>query len=80
MTTQNLYVSTERGLTMVATPEEIVLESEVAGVVDVDVDVDRAKRLRGEVDGVTSSERNAAKAGLLDQWRRGDLYARVENV
>lgn len=80
VTTQNLYASTERGLAMVATPEKIVFESEVAGVFVIDVDVDRARGLRGEIDGVTSSERNAAKAGLLDQWRRDDLYGHVENV
>lgn len=73
VTTQNLYAPTERGLAMVAAPEEIVFETERAGIFVVDVDLARIRRLRAEADGVASSEQNAAKAGLLHQWRRDDL-------
>jgi predicted amidohydrolase len=77
VTTQNLYAPDERGLAMVATPEQIVLETTQAGLFVVDVDLARVRTLRAEIDGVTSSERNAAKAGLLGQWRRDDLWSRT---
>jgi predicted amidohydrolase len=80
VTTQNLYEPGERGLAMVATPEEILLERTDEGIFVVDVDLERPRRLRAEVDGVTSSKSNAAKAGVLSQWRRDDLYSRVRQA
>lgn len=72
-TTQNLYAVGDRGLAMVASPEAVVFETTQAGVFVVDVDVDRVRELRSETDDVDSSTRNAAKAGVLHQWRRRDL-------
>lgn len=77
VTTQNLFGPDDRGLAMVATPERILLESTEAGIHYVDVDLERARRLRAETDGVTSQERNGAKAGLLTQWPRPELYERI---
>lgn len=78
VTTQNVYGS-ERGLAMVATPEEVVLEEEAAGLYVVDVDLDRPRRLRADTDRPGSGSRAAVKAGLLTQWRRPDLYERIAN-
>jgi len=75
VTTQNLFDRGERGLAMVAGPEEILFESTAAGVSLVDVDLDRARELRGLRDGVGSSDRCGAKSGVLsEQWQRPELH------
>ena len=76
VTTQNLFSAEERGLAMVAGPEEILFEAVRPGVFTVDVDLTRVRALRAEWDDAASSQRNAAKAGVLTQWRRPELYAR----
>jgi predicted amidohydrolase len=73
VTTQNLFSARERGLAMVADPEQILFESTASGIFYVDVDLERMRRLRAEEDGVAS--RNAAKAGVLSQWQRPELYS-----
>jgi predicted amidohydrolase len=75
VTTQNLFSARERGLAMIADPEQILFESTAPGLFYVDVDLERARRLRAEEDGVAS--RNAAKAGILSQWQRPELYPTV---
>src|SRR5215831_3871500 len=75
VTTQNLFTHTERGLAMVAAPEEIVFESTAAGLSVVDVSLDRVRFLRSTRDVVGSSDHCAAKQGLLGpQWQRPELY------
>lgn len=75
VTTQNLFHHGERGLAMVAAPEEIVFESTAAGMTIVDVSLDRVRYLRSTRDEVGSSENCAAKQGLLGlQWQRPELY------
>ncbi|MEK6711081.1 MAG: carbon-nitrogen hydrolase family protein, partial [Nitrospinota bacterium] len=74
VTTQNLFDSTQRGLAMVATPEEVIFESTRAGMFIVDVDLGRVRDLRGQRDGVNSSADNGAKAGVLSQWQRPEMY------
>lgn len=74
VTTQNLFDSTQRGLAMVATPEEVIFESTRAGMFIVDVDLERVRGLRGQRDGVSSSSDNGAKAGVLSQWQRPEMY------
>lgn len=74
VTTQNLFNSAERGLAMVATPEEVVFESTRAGFYLLDIDLERIRALRAQEDGVSSSRHNAAKAGVLTQWQRPELY------
>jgi predicted amidohydrolase len=76
VTTQNLFDAAERGLAMVASPEEILFETTRAGFYTVDVDLARCRRLRAESDVLDSSRRNAAKAGIFHQWQRPDLYDR----
>ncbi|HEY2527088.1 MAG TPA: carbon-nitrogen hydrolase family protein [Xanthobacteraceae bacterium] len=75
VTTQNLFHHGERGLAMVAGPEEILFESTAAGVSVVDVSLDRVRFLRSTRDEVGSSEGCAVKQGLLGpQWQRPELY------
>ena len=75
VTTQNLFHHGERGLAMVAAPEEILFESTVAGLSIVDVSLDRVRYLRSTRDEVGSSAACAAKQGVLGpQWQRPELY------
>jgi predicted amidohydrolase len=75
VTTQNLFDRGERGLAMVATPEEIVYESTVAGRGIVEVSLDRLRHMRGARDEVGSSANFAAKQGVTGpQWQRPELY------
>src|ERR1700681_4815647 len=75
VTTQNLFDHGQRGLAMVATPEEIVFESTVAGMSLVDVSLDRVRQLRAGRDQVGSSAGCGAKQGVLGpQWQRSELY------
>jgi predicted amidohydrolase len=75
VTTQNLFDHTQRGLAMVATPEEILFESTAAGLSVVDVDLERVRYLRATRDEVGSSQNCAAKQGVLGpQWQRPELY------
>ena len=75
VTTQNLFNHAERGLAMVAAPEEIMFESTAAGMAFVDVSVERLRAMRASRDSVTASNDYAAKQGVLGpQWQRPDLY------
>ena len=74
VTTQNLFDKSQRGLAMVATPEEVIFESTQEGMFLVDVDLDRVRDLRAQKDAVGSSMENGAKAGVLSQWQRPDMY------
>jgi predicted amidohydrolase len=78
VTTQNLFDHSERGLAMVASPEEILFESTIAGTTVVDVSLDRLRYLRATRDIVGSSEEYAVKQGLLGpQWQRPELYDQI---
>jgi predicted amidohydrolase len=78
VTTQNLFSHAERGLAMVAAPEEILFESTAAGLFFVDVCLDRAREMRASNDSVTSSANYGAKQGVLGpQWQRPELRATV---
>jgi predicted amidohydrolase len=46
VTTQNLFDHSERGLAMVAGPEEVLFESTIAGTTVVDVSLERVRYLR----------------------------------
>jgi predicted amidohydrolase len=75
VTTQNLFDHAQRGLAMVAAPEEIMFESTAAGISVVDVSLDRVRALRSSRDEVGSSLVCAAKQGVLGpQWQRPELY------
>lgn len=75
VTTQNLFAPTDRGLAMVAGPEEILFESTAPGISFVDVGLERIRFLRGTRDELGSSAECAVKQGLLGpQWQRPELY------
>jgi len=76
VTTQNLFNESERGLAMVATPEEIVFESTRPGIFFVDVDLGALRNLRSELDVVGSWDRVGVKAGVLTQWQRPEMYTK----
>src|SRR5471032_248311 len=61
VTTQNMFSHEERGLAMVASPEEILFESTAAGFFTVDVSLDRAREMRASTDSITSSANYGAK-------------------
>ncbi len=75
VTTQNLFADRRHGLAMVASPEEILFETTTPGLFLVDVDLDRVRELRSLEDSAAS--RNAAKAGVLSQWQRPELYDQI---
>ena len=75
VTTQNLFDHAQRGLAMVAAPEEIMFESTAAGLSIVDVSLERVRHLRASRDEVGSSAVYGAKQGVLGaQWQRPELY------
>lgn len=75
VTTQNLFDHSERGLAMVAGPEEILFESTVAGMTVVDVGLDRIRHIRAARDEIGSSDEFAVKPGLIGpQWQRPEMY------
>jgi predicted amidohydrolase len=75
VTTQNLFAHSERGLAMVAGPEEVLFESTIAGSTVVEVSLDRVRFLRSTRDVIGSSDHCAVKQGLLGtQWQRPELY------
>ena len=75
VTTQNLFEHSQRGLAMVASPEDILFESTAAGMSVVDVSLDRVRYLRATRDEIDSSVTCGAKQGLLGpQWQRPELY------
>ena len=75
VTTQNMFNHGERGLAMVAAPEEILFESTAVGRAIVDVSLDRVRAMRAGRDGVGASKTFAAKQGVTGpQWQRPELY------
>lgn len=75
VTTQNLFEHGQRGLAMVAAPEEILFESTAPGMSFVDISLDRVRELRSARDEVGSSAVAGAKQGVLGrQWQRPELY------
>ena len=74
VTTQNLFSHHERGLAMVAAPEEVLFEKEDAGIYVVGVSLDRLRQMRASFDAVGSSRKFGAKQGVLGpQWQRPEL-------
>jgi predicted amidohydrolase len=75
VTCQNLFDRSERGLAMVAAPEDILYESTAPGRAIVEVSLDRLRRMRAGRDEVASSEEFAAKQGVIGpQWQRPELH------
>jgi predicted amidohydrolase len=74
VTTQNLFHPLDRGLAMVAQPEEVIFETIGPGMFVVDIDLERVRELRAGRDEAMSFEEYGTKCGLLDQWQRPELY------
>jgi len=75
VTTQNMFNHCERGLAMVAAPEEILFESTAVGRAIVEVSLERVRAMRAGRDGVGASKTFAAKQGVTGpQWQRPELY------
>lgn len=75
VTTQNLFTPEDRGLAMVAGPEEVFSESTTRGVSLVDVSLDRVRWLRRTRDELDTADLCSVKPGLLGpQWQRPELY------
>ena len=74
VTTQNLFGREQRGLAMIAAPEAVMFESTQPGSFLLDIDLGRIRELRSQTDEVGSQRVNAAKAGVLTQWQRPELY------
>ncbi|MBI3513844.1 MAG: carbon-nitrogen hydrolase family protein [Proteobacteria bacterium] len=72
---QNLFSADQRGLALIAGPEEIHYESTAPGLAVVEVGLERVRALRAGRDEVGSSSTCAAKQGVLSpQWQRPKLY------
>ncbi|HUA53519.1 MAG TPA: hypothetical protein VMB81_15215, partial [Candidatus Sulfotelmatobacter sp.] len=75
VSTQNLFSADQRGLALIAGPEEIHYESTVPGFAVVEVGLERVRALRAGRDEPGSSLTCAAKQGVLSaQWQRPELY------
>jgi predicted amidohydrolase len=75
VTTQNLLNAQQRGLAMIAAPEEILFETTSAGLFFADVNLDRVRAMRDGRDAVNSAAEYGAKQGVLGpQWQRPELY------
>ena len=61
---------------MVAQPERILFETTETGMFVIDVDLERCRELRRQNDELDSFYRNGAKAGILTQWQRPEMYDR----
>ena len=77
VTTQNLFGREQRGLAMIAAPEAVMFESTQPGSFLLDIDLGRIRELRSQTDEVGSQRVNAAKAGVLTQWQRPELYEKL---
>lgn len=73
-TCQNIlgHESGNAGLAMVCSPEQVLAESSVEGILVADCDLDRIRFLRAEQD--RRGMDKACKAGVLWQWYRPELY------
>lgn len=69
----------EDGLAMIASPEEILVESKRVGVFVENLDLDRIRFLRETQDvDIPRSERDwKTKVGVLKYWRRPELYRKA---
>ncbi len=77
VSTQNMLSETDRGLAIVAAPEQVLFESEAPGLFFVDADMSRIRQMRTGLDSVTASQSFGAKQGVLGpQWQRPELYER----
>jgi len=76
-TCQNVFESSDLGnlgLTMVCSPEEVLLESIREGVFVVECDLERVRSLREQEDSLDVVERRRCKPGIFKYWYRPELH------
>jgi predicted amidohydrolase len=72
-TTQNLYATDEKGVAMIAGPEQVHARSSRTGVIVAELDLDRLRYLRDEDEHVTIPKPYRTVPGVM-RWRRPRLY------
>lgn len=72
-TCQNIFEE-EDGLAMIASPEEIILESKKEGVFIADLDLNRIRWLRETEDRRLDPQPWRTKPGVFKYWRRPEMY------
>ncbi len=72
--TQNIYDATEKGVGTIAGPEEILASSDSEGMLVADLDIQRLRYLRSEVERIVVPKPYRTIPGVID-WRRPELYA-----
>ena len=79
-TCQNIlgHETSNAGLAMICSPEAVLAEGSVEGVLVADCDLDRIRYLRAEED--RRGLEKACKAGVLWQWYRPELYTTSRRV
>ena len=78
-TCQNIlgHETSNAGLAMICSPEQVLAESSVESVLVADCDLDRLRFLRAEEDRRGFPVDKACKAGVLWQWYQPHLYERT---
>jgi predicted amidohydrolase len=74
-TCQNVFDPADLGLTMICSPEQVLVESVRAGVFVADCDLSRLRMLRDAEDTWGFPGAKRCKPGLLKQWYRPELHA-----
>lgn len=72
--TQNLYDATEKGVGTIAGPEDVLAASDSEGMLVADLDLERLRYLRYEVERIVVPKPYKTIPGVID-WRRPELYA-----
>jgi len=72
--TQNLYDATEKGVGTIAGPEQVLASSDSEGMLVADLDLERLRYLRSEVERIVVPKPYKTIPGVID-WRRPELYA-----
>lgn len=72
----NVPSEQSRGVALVCSPEEVVMEEEAVGVHVVDLDLERVRWLRSQQDGIVAGPSPwRTKPGVLRDWRRTEIFA-----
>lgn len=74
-TCQNVFTSSDLGLTMICSPEEMLVESIREGVFVTDCDLSRIRYLRAAEDTREPSDVRHCKPGIFRYWYRPELHA-----
>lgn len=78
-TCQNLFDPADRGLAMICSPEEVIVESTKAGVLVADCNLERLCQLRETDDTWDFPGVKRCKPGIFKQWYRPELHVRTLN-